>query len=273
MSTKQIPDFRLLNQWAKKGISYLHPLGKRGTAKLIKTLNLSCGMQVLEFGCGTGATLANLSLIPGLNLKGVDISSSMIQTAKQRLRFCGIHRDVQIKLIKPGEKLPFPDASMDVVYAESVLAIVDETLLPSLLMEILRILKPGGRFATLDAIWKEECSAEQIALINQLCMIHFGMVQSLANPSDKKDWQCMFEKAGFRIVSSQYLSHETTTSCTHRINRLSSLFTKLKKISILLSPWYWYAQLKTLILIKKWHTHDRDYLQNYLFLLEKPDTR
>ena len=103
-------------------------------------------------------------------------------------------------------------------------------------------------------------------------MMHFGMVQSLANPGYKKDWEHTFKKAGFRIISSQDLSEEKDNLCIHQTNRLSSIFTKLKKTAVLFAPRFWFGQIKTFVLIKKWHKHDGDHLKNYLFLLEKPHT-
>jgi ubiquinone/menaquinone biosynthesis C-methylase UbiE len=271
MLKSRTPNFHLLNEWAKKGLAYLHPQGKYGTSKLIKSLNLYSGMHVLELGCGTGATLADLHLISGLHLHGVDISPHMLHTAYQRLRFCRIQHDIHLQQICSGEKLPFPDACMDVIYAESVLAIVDEVLLPGLLIEIFRTLKPGGRFAAIDAIWKDECKVEQRDFINQRCLNHFGMVQSLTNPANKKDWQHLYEEIGFSIISTLDMSNGTSERSMHQINRCSSLFTQLKKLSILFRPWCWYNQIKAFVLIKKWHAQDGNYLKNFLFTVEKPD--
>lgn len=270
MSEKNTPDFHLLNLWARSGIAYLHPGGKKGTAKLFELLEFKPGMNVLEFGCGTGATLADLYLIPGLNITGVDISNQMLRTAKQRLRFCGMQHHVTLKKISPNEKLPFADNCFDIVYTESVLAIIDEREFPNLLNDILRILKPGGRIASIDAIWREECTAKQIAFVNKRCLDHFGLIQSLAKPATRIQWEECFKTSGLHMMSSMNISNNILSLSQHQINHRSSLFTKLKKLSLLVSPWLWYHNIKVFFSIKMWHTQDQNYLTNYIFIAKKP---
>jgi SAM-dependent methyltransferase len=55
--------------------------------------------------------------------------------------------------LKPGDanKIPYPDASFDVVTATQVLEYVQD--LPRALAEIRRVLRPGGRVLVLDTDW------------------------------------------------------------------------------------------------------------------------
>lgn len=69
----------------------------------------------LDVGCGTGALSKVLSQ-HGLKVIGVDPSIGMLEEAKKRVK------DKEIKFINnsPGEKLPFPDESFDIVISSYV---------------------------------------------------------------------------------------------------------------------------------------------------------
>ena len=87
--------------------------------KIIDRINPEFDMtkynSVLDVGCGTGA-LSNVLYDKGLSVTGIDPSEGMLKQAQKR------RRDKDIKLIKiiPGEKLPFPDNSFDIVISSYV---------------------------------------------------------------------------------------------------------------------------------------------------------
>jgi phosphoethanolamine N-methyltransferase len=64
-----------------------------------------------------------------------------------RVARAGLADRVQSRVVEPGP-LPFPDASFDVVFSkDSIVQIPDK---PALFAEILRVLRPGGRFLASD---------------------------------------------------------------------------------------------------------------------------
>lgn len=69
----------------------------------------------LDVGCGTGALSKALSQ-HGLKVTGVDPSIGMLEEAEKRVK------DKEIKFINnsPGEKLPFPDGTFDIVISSYV---------------------------------------------------------------------------------------------------------------------------------------------------------
>ena len=99
---------------------------------------------ILDIGCGTGAFLARFSPLPDLILAGVDISSGMIQTAKERL---GQRADLRTG---DSEALPWPDASFD-----TITCIASFHHYPNPMMafrEIYRVLRPRGQVVLADIL-------------------------------------------------------------------------------------------------------------------------
>jgi ubiquinone/menaquinone biosynthesis C-methylase UbiE len=91
------------------------------------------GLRILEAGCGTGLVMNRLRQRGAAHLVGVDLSSGMLQQARQ-----GGHTVAQGSVTA----LPFADASFDVVYCFKVLAHVPDIRLA--LAEFGRVLRPGG---------------------------------------------------------------------------------------------------------------------------------
>ncbi len=100
--------------------------------------------RVLDIGCGNGALLQQLSgrIASGT---GVDASVNMIAQAKKR---CAAQSNLDFATIV-GPHLPFPDDSFDVVVSLLSFRYLDWD---PMIAEILRVLKPGGRFLVVDMV-------------------------------------------------------------------------------------------------------------------------
>ncbi len=102
----------------------------------IETLQDS-NIKVLDFGCGYGRHLKNVSeIISEENLFAVDISAKMSEPAKE---FCK-----NINIIEPLGKLPFDDGYFDVVYSSNVLIHISPDDVGGVVQEIKRCIKDGG---------------------------------------------------------------------------------------------------------------------------------
>jgi ubiquinone/menaquinone biosynthesis C-methylase UbiE len=95
------------------------------------------GHKVLEVGCGTGSDLLQFAK-HGAEAHGIDITDEHLRLAKQRV---GEQATVQYG---DGRAIPYPDASFDYVYSHGVIHHSDEP--QKITAEIMRVLKPGGRF-------------------------------------------------------------------------------------------------------------------------------
>ena len=100
--------------------------------------------SVLDIGCGNGAFLNQLSphFINGV---GVDLSQGMIAQAQKCRRS---NSKLSFQKIN-GPHLPFADNSFDVVMSTLAFRYLDWD---PCMKEILRVLKPGGRFLVLDMV-------------------------------------------------------------------------------------------------------------------------
>lgn len=110
---------------------------RRRGAFFVEHGGLRPGVRALEIGCGTGVFLA-LTAPSGARIDGIDLSIELLAQASARFPAGG-----NVRLCCGNvEKLPYPDASFDVVYGSSILHHVN--LRPTL-QEAQRVLKPGGR--------------------------------------------------------------------------------------------------------------------------------
>ncbi|MDQ3011436.1 MAG: ubiquinone/menaquinone biosynthesis methyltransferase [Acidobacteriota bacterium] len=115
--------------------------------KLIEMLNLRGDERVLDLACGTGdITFALGERLPVGEAAGLDITHGMLVIAEEKRRAkdaanVSFHRaDIM--------SMPFADASFDCVTGGYALRNVPDVELA--LAEINRVLKPGGRFYSLD---------------------------------------------------------------------------------------------------------------------------
>jgi ubiquinone/menaquinone biosynthesis C-methylase UbiE len=98
--------------------------------------------RALELGCGTGFFLLNL-MQAGVAERGsvTDISPGMVEVALRNAATLGLPVDGRVA---DAETVPYPDDSFDLVVGHAVLHHIPDVELA--LREVLRVLKPGGRF-------------------------------------------------------------------------------------------------------------------------------
>lgn len=94
--------------------------------------------RVLDFGCGYGRTLAELSAAGFENLTGIDFSESLVERGKRE------HPALELTAY-PGGPLPYGDDTFDAVVMLGVFTCMPETKTQALtLIELKRVLRPGG---------------------------------------------------------------------------------------------------------------------------------
>ena len=98
--------------------------------------------RALELGSGTGFFLLNL-MQAGVATRGsvTDLSPGMVQAALRNAGHLGLDVDGRVA---DAERIPYDDATFDLVVGHAVLHHIPDVELA--LREVLRVLKPGGRF-------------------------------------------------------------------------------------------------------------------------------
>ena len=109
---------------------------------------LNTRSSVLDVGCGKGFMMHDLAeLIPGINIKGIDISEYAIQNTLPNMQ-----TNVQVA---NAVKLPFADNSFDVVISINTIHNLEKNECGKALKEIERVSR-GKSFITVDAYRNEE---------------------------------------------------------------------------------------------------------------------
>ena len=121
------------------------------------------GEAVLDIGCGAGvdAIIAAKLTGPSGTVTGIDLVPEMLTRASENARLAGV--DNVTFRESSAEQLPFPDNSFDVVISNGVFNLVVDKV--KALGEVLRVLKPGGRFMLADQVLAGELPKETKARV------------------------------------------------------------------------------------------------------------
>jgi len=129
------------------GDGFLSPGGGEEVARLLEGSDIA-GCEVLDIGCGLGAVDELLVRAHGArSVVGVDIDPTLIARMRERIERAGLTGRIRGQRVDGGT-LPFEAASFDVVFSkDSLVQIPDKR---AIFADILRVLRPGGRFIASD---------------------------------------------------------------------------------------------------------------------------
>ena len=115
---------------------------------LLVQANIKNSDTVLDFGCGTGTlTIMAKKEFPEANIHGIDIDSGILKIAKNKVKNSG--HEIFLKEYD-GISLPYKDGAFDKVLSTLVFHHLIRERKIAILMEIYRILKPGGELHIAD---------------------------------------------------------------------------------------------------------------------------
>lgn len=112
----------------------------------VALLDARPGESVLEVGCGPGAALVRLAraVQPGGRAVGIDLSPRMCRIARQRIRRAHLTTVASVGTCD-ATRLPFPAGSFDACFMSFTLELFATPEIPTVLAEIARVLRAGGR--------------------------------------------------------------------------------------------------------------------------------
>jgi len=249
---------------------FLHANGENGTEILIQKLKLKGNENILELGIGTGATLIKLkSRYPNITLKGIDASLKMIETATKRINFCGLKE--QIELIHFPLKHSIKDHSIDIVYIESVLGILDQKTLKEVLSFLNKILKKDGTLVINESIWLDSVSEKQIENINKKCIDVFGIIQCNKDFKTVDNAISYFKTFGFKSISHERIRKiDSKSKNSKTLTELrSKAFTSLGKLKLLYSSKLKNQEKKYNAEMTTIFEEEKEYLTGVIMVLKK----
>jgi SAM-dependent methyltransferase len=132
---------------------------------MLDRFGLRAGMTVLELGPGTGyfSVEAGRLLGAGGRLVCIDIQRPMLTDLHDRLTAAGVANAHPV--LGDAHHLPLADASVDVAFLVTVLGEIPDR--PQGLMELRRVLKPGGTLSITEHLTDPDYQFE--ATVRDLC--------------------------------------------------------------------------------------------------------
>lgn len=160
-------------------------------AQLLEAMDWKGDERVLDMGCGRGMVLlAAARHVPRGTAVGVDIwdtadqSGNEITATRRNADVEGLAERVEVQTADI-RKLPFPDASFDVVLSSLVLHNIHSAAdRQQALAEAVRVLRPGGRLMIADILHMGEYRRALQALgMSQLAVRELGLRMWYGNPA------------------------------------------------------------------------------------------
>jgi SAM-dependent methyltransferase len=162
-----------------------------GKSRSYEVQGLAAGMTVLDLGCGTGEDVRALAPLvgPAGQVHGVDSSRALVAEAHRR----GVPANAAI-VAASAYALPFAAATFDAARAERVLQHLERP--HEALVELYRVLKPGGSLLVIDHDWETLAVSGGDAAVTQRIVAAFAA--SLASGTVGREHPALLHGAGFR---------------------------------------------------------------------------
>lgn len=182
---------------ASLGKTRLRPGGVEATEWLFRQAHFTRDSKVLEVACNMGTTSIEIARRFGCSVYAIDMDKEALAKARHNILCEGVDGRVFV-MEANATRLPFPDATFDVVINEAMLTMYADKAKERLVAEYYRVLKPGGRLLTHDIMYTQSSfdDAEQTALQN--------VVKSHVSPMSQARWQAMFLSAGFATFACHH---------------------------------------------------------------------
>lgn len=210
---------RIFDEFAEAYRDWWGPLIAPAALQVLDDVEVPSGdpstFDLLDLGTGTGVLAVEaLERWPGVRVVGIDPSGHMLEIAAEAARDRSPALASRLRtVVASADRMPLADGSIDVATSSFVIQLVPNRA--KALREVLRVLRPGGRFACLT--WKED---DLRFKPDEAFSDALDELQIIPPPDDRdihpytsaSAAAAEFRRAGFREVSARdvWLEHRFT---------------------------------------------------------------
>jgi ubiquinone/menaquinone biosynthesis C-methylase UbiE len=166
----------------------------------LDAMGIDSATSALDLGCGTGVVARTIARRPGFRgrVTGIDLSSHLIGAAKRLASEEGVASKVDF-CAGDSHTLELRDAQFDAAVAHTLLSHVDDPR--SVLTEIVRVVRPGGKVGIFDADFasmtfatgdQTTAKASDEAIVSAI----------VTNPRIMREMPQLLREAGLRLVAA-----------------------------------------------------------------------
>lgn len=167
-----------------------HMGGMETTRELIARCGIDEGTTVLDVGCGAGATASYLASTYGCRVVGVDVMEEMVELSRARAKREGVAERTTFR-VADARRLPFEDASFEIVLCESVATFVVEKA--QVVGELARVVREGGCVGINEEVWLQAPPEEKRLQLVHFARQYWGIEGEILTAGE---WAALMEGAG-----------------------------------------------------------------------------
>lgn len=183
--------------------SSLEEASEHLTDLVLERLTLTGRERVLDVGCGDGAPALRLAGTTDASVLGITISAQQVAEATRRAEQAGLADQLEFQLAD-AMAMPFPDDSFDAAFALESVHHMDR---PTVLRELARVVRPGGKIVLADIFRRAPAPADGPPVLDLLAPMWM-----MTPPCALADYPGLLRDAGLHQVELNDISDNVLRS-------------------------------------------------------------